>query len=109
MKRVFMHEQGNFHKPFGIGCSQGGLLSHEGIVACCVGYEEGALPERTVFVCDTPGAVISGRASEQRQQRGLPPEGPALEAVVELRAHSNNGGACLPYYSLPWLGQDGDT
>ncbi len=57
---------------------------------------------------DTPVAVISRRASEQHQQCGQPPEGPALQAVVDLRTHPDNVGACLPYYNS-WLSQGVDT
>ena len=46
-----MREQGNYLRPFGIGCSQGELLSHGGHITWCVEYEKGALCECKVFVC----------------------------------------------------------
>lgn len=35
-----MREQGNYHRPFGIGCSQGELLSLGGVITWCVEYEK---------------------------------------------------------------------
>ncbi len=51
------------------------------------------------------------RASEQRLRGGLFPWEPRLQRVVEPLTDSDNFGACLPDYSLAWLGvsQDGDT
>ncbi len=49
------------------------------------------------------------RASEQHQRVGPFPKEPRLKRAVESLTHSDNVGACLPYYPLTWLVQDGDT
>jgi hypothetical protein len=46
-----MRGQGNYRRLFGIGCSQGELLSHGGVITWRVEYEKGALGECRVFVC----------------------------------------------------------
>jgi hypothetical protein len=45
-----MRKQGNYHRPFGIGCNLGEFLSHGGIIAYSIENEESALCECTVFV-----------------------------------------------------------
>jgi hypothetical protein len=49
------------------------------------------------------------RASKQHRRGGLFPKEPRLERVVEPLTRLDNRGACLPDYSFPWQGQDGDT
>jgi hypothetical protein len=49
------------------------------------------------------------RASKQHRQCGPSPRRPYPRYVVELLTYPDNVGACLPSYSFPWQGQDGDT